>query len=275
VLRLQDPETRRYVIRSYYGSADGRLEEKLFRLDKSVSIEILRRRSPAVLRELPAHETHVRSALAAPLKREGAVIGSLALYDKIAPDQFYAEVFTDDDLAIFTRYVSYVERAVANALFYEQARRHRSFDEETGLPSEEYLARRIDQELARVGPRHGALALASCRVENLDAIRRAAGPAERVVARVAEALRAHLRDFDVLGRTGDEEFLALLPDPGPAPEDRIAALARAVADDVAKDDRVNQPVRVALAFGYAVHPADGAGRTELEVRARVARIRMV
>jgi GGDEF domain-containing protein len=96
-----------------------------------------------------------------------------------------------------------------------------------------------------------------------------------VVLRVAEALRAHLRDFDVLGRTGDEEFLALLPDPGPSPEDRIAGLARGVADDVAKDDRVNQPVRVALAFGYAIHPADGASRAELEARARVARIRMV
>jgi len=276
VLRLQDPETRRYVIRSYYGSADGRLEEKLFRLDKAVSIEVLRRRAPAVLRELPAHETHVRSAMAAPLRRDGTVIGTLALYDKIAPDQFFAEVFNDEDLGIFNRYVSYVERAVANALFYEQARQHRSFDEETGLPNADYLARRVDQELARVAGRDGALALASCRVENLDAIRRAAGPvADRVVRRVAEALRAHLRDFDVLGRSGDEEFLALLPEPGPAPEDRIASLARGVADDVAKDDRVNQPVRVALAFGYAIHPAEGADRKELEARARVPRIRMV
>jgi diguanylate cyclase (GGDEF)-like protein len=204
------------------------------------------------------------------------VIGTLALYDKIAPDQFYAEVFNDEDLSVFTRYVSYVERALANALFYEQARRHRSFDEETGLPSADYLERRVDQELARVAGRDGALALACARIENLDAIRRAAGGApDRVVQRVAEALRAHLRDFDVLGRTGDEEFTALLPEPGPAPDERIASLARAVADDVAKDDRLNTPVRVALAFGYAVHPAEGATRKELEARARVARIRMV
>lgn len=276
VLRLQDPESRRYVIRSYYGSADGRLEENLFRLDKQVSIEVLRRRSAAVLRELPLHDTHVRSAMAAPLRRDGTVIGTLALYDKIAPDQFYAEIFNDEDLSVFVRYVSYVERAVANALFYEQARRHRSFDEDTGLPNAEYLARRVDQELARVAGRDGALALAACRVENFDAIRRAAGASpDRVAQRVAEALLSHLRDFDVLGRTGDEEFMALLPDPGPAPDERVAALARGVADDIAKDDPLNQPVRVALAFGYALHPADGATRKELEARARVARIRMV
>lgn len=276
VLRLQDPETRRYVIRSYYGSADGRLEEKLFRLDKQVSIEVLRRRAPALLRELPAHETHVRSAMAAPLRRNGDVIGTLALYDKIAPDQFFAELFGEEDLSIFTRFVSYVERAVTNALFYEQSRQHRSFDEDTGLPNADYLARRIDQELARVAGRDRALALASCRIDNLDAIRRAAGPlAERVVQRVAESLRAHLRDFDVLGRSGDDEFMAMLPEPGPAPEERVAALARGVADDVAKDDRLNTPVRVALAFGYALHPDEGATRAELEARARVARIRMV
>jgi GAF domain-containing protein len=276
VLRLQDPESRRYVIRSYYGSADGRLEEKLFRLDKAVSIEVLRRRAAAVLRDLPPNETQVRSAMAAPLRRDGNVIGTLALYDKIAPDQFYAEVFNDEDQAVFARYVSYVERAIANALFYEHALRHRSFDEETGLPSADYLERRVEQELARVAGRDGALALACARIENLDAIRRGQGTApERVVQRVAEALRAHLRDFDVLGRTGDEEFMALLPEPGPAPDERIASLARAVADDVAKDDRLNTPVRVALAFGYAIHPAEGATRKELEARSRVARIRMV
>lgn len=276
VLRLQDPETRRYVIRSYYGSADGRLEEKLFRLDKQVSIEVLRRRAPLVLRELPPSDTTVRSALAAPLKRDGKTIGTLALYDKIAPDQFYAEVFNDEDLQIFTRYVSYVERAVANALYYQQARRQRSFDEETGLPSAEYLARRIDQELARCAGRERGFALGACRIENLDAVRRAEpAAADRAVLRVAEALRAHLRDFDVLGRSGDEEFLALLPEPGFEPEDRVAALARVVADEIAKDERANQPVRLALCFGYAVHPADGNTREELEARARVARIRMV
>lgn len=276
VLRLQDPETRRYVIRSYYGSADGRVEEKLFRLDKQVSIDVLRRRAPAVLRELPPNDTTVRSALAAPLKRDGRMIGTLSLYDKIAPDQFYAEVFNDEDLQIFTRYVSYVERAVANALFYQQARRQRSFDEDTGLPSGEYLARRVDQELARAAGRERTLALGSCRIENLDAIRRAeSAAADRAVLRVAEALRSHLRDFDVLGRTGDDEFLVLLPEPGFDPEDRVAALARVVADEIAKDDRVNQPMRLALAFGYAVHPADGTSREELEARARVARIRMV
>jgi GGDEF domain-containing protein len=215
--------------------------------------------------------------MTAPLKREGRVIGIMALYDKVAADQFYAGSFNDDDLQIFTRYVHYVERAVANALFYAHTRQHRSFDEETGLPNADYLSRRLDQEIARAAGREGTLALAVCRIENLDEIRQAGGPprAERAVLRTAEALRVHLRDFDVLGRLAESEFAALLPEPGPIPEERITALARAVADDIAKDDRLNRPVRVALAFGYAVHPVEGDGRESLLKSAVEPRIRMV
>jgi GGDEF domain-containing protein len=85
----------------------------------------------------------------------------------------------------------------------------------------------------------------------------------------------HLRDFDVLGRLEENEFAALLPEPGPTPEERITALARAVADEIAKDDRLNHPVRVALAFGYAIHPAEGDGREALLKSAAEPRIRMV
>jgi hypothetical protein len=66
-----------------------------------------------------------------------------------------------------------------------------------------------------------------------------------------------------------------MPDPGFSPGDRLIALARAVADDVSKDDALNDPIRVALAFGYAIYPDDAADREELIEKAGVARIRMV
>jgi GGDEF domain-containing protein len=252
-------------------------------MDKQISVDVIKGRSTRLLRDIESHSSYaelgsgVRSAMTAPLKREGRIIGILTLYDKVAPDQFYAGSFNDDDLQIFTKYVHYVERALDNALFYAHTRRHRSFDEETGLPNADYLSRRLDQEIARAGGREGALMLAVCRIENLDEIRSAGNAirAERVVLRTAEVLRTHLRDFDVLGRLEESAFAALLPEPGPIPEERITALARAVADEIAKDDRLNQPVRVALAFGYAVHPAEGDCRESLLKSAAAPRIRMV
>lgn len=283
ILRLQDDETRRYVIRSYFGSADGRLQEKLFRLDKHVSVDVLKRRGSRLVRhadqdaDLAPFEADVRSLMAAPLMRNSRVVGTLALYDKIASDRFYPGTFSDDDLHLFSKFVSYLERAVANAQFYALTRQYRNFDEETGLPNASYLGKRIQEEVARAGLREGALAVAVARIDNFEELERQGDPVKirRIVARVVEALRSRARDFDVLGRTSDAEFTVLLPEPGSAPGERVFELARAVADDVSKDERLNDPVRVSLAFGYATHPADGTDGDSLLERARVARIRMV
>ena len=204
-------------------------------------------------------------------------MGTLALYDKVAPDPFTAGPFNDYDLQIFSKYVSYVERALESAALHAVTRQNRNIDEATGLPSGEYLARRIEQEIARAGGRPGALAVVTCRIENLAELRRDGDPTrgDRILLRTAEALRTQLRDFDVLARSADDAFAALLPEPGPHPEERVTALARAVADQIAKDERLNEPDRVALAFGYAVHPDEGDTRETLMARATSPRIRMV
>ncbi len=283
LLRLQDEQSSRYVIRSYFGSADGHLQERLFRLDKRVSVDAIKRRGPVLVRDVDADPTlrpfgaEVRSLIAAPLKREGRVIGTLAIYDKVATDRFYAGAFNDEDLDLFGNFVSYTERAVANALFYAHARQFDAFDEETGLPNASYLGQRLHEEIARCQGREGELAVAVCLIENLEEVEAASSAerARRVVHATVDALRGRLREFDVLGRSDRGEFTILLPAPGPAPRDKVLDLARAVADEIAKDEALNEPVRVALAFGYAVHPEDGADRASLLARAREPRIRLV
>jgi diguanylate cyclase (GGDEF)-like protein len=283
ILRLEDEETRRYVIRSYFGSADGRLQERLFRLDKQVSVDAIKRRAPFHVRSLAddprlrGSAGDVRSLLAAPLRRAGRIVGTLALYDKVASDRLSAGSFGAEDLTLFTKFTSYVEQAISNALEHAHARRFQNFDEETGLPNAAYVTKRIDEELARAARSEGALAIAICRIENLREIENQtdAAHARRVVQRTADALRAQTRDFDVAARTGEDEFTVLLPDPGAAAGERVFALARGAAEHVARADALNEPVRVALAFGYALHPEEGRERAALLARAREARIRMV
>jgi GAF domain-containing protein len=283
ILRIQDDENRRYVIRSYFGSADGRLQEQLFRLDKQISVEVIKRRAPRLIADLaddPAFadlHSEFRSAIAAPLMREGRVIGTLTLYDKVLTDRFYVGRFQQEDFVLFAKFASYVERAVTNADFYARARKFRNFDTETNLPNERYLDKRIDDEIARASGHEGALAIAVCLLENLDEIKGVSGSgrAREVVQRTVDALRAHLRAFDVMGRSENGEFTILLPDPGYSAGERVYALARAVADDLSKDSALNDPIRVALAFGYALYPTEGTDRQSLLARARTPRIRMV
>ena len=282
VLRLQDDQTSRYVIRSYFGPADGRQQERLFRLDKEISVDIIKRRTSVLLKDLDQDPKRselvgeIRSLMAAPLKRDGRVIGTLTVYDKVAPDRFYAADFNDDDFQIFSKLVSYIERAVETNLSQAFSREHRNFDEETGLPNANYLSKRVHEEIDRSAGEPRSLAVATCLIENLDDIQRTRNPAQahRVILRVADALRSHLRAFDVLGRTGRGRFTVLLPDPGHAPDQLVADLARTVADVISKDEALNEPIRVALAFGYAVHPEDGADRRSLVEHANRPRIHM-
>ncbi len=283
ILRLQDPATRRYSIRSYFGAAEGAAQESLFRLDKAVTVASIRRRAPHLIQDasldpqLAPLVEDLRSILTAPLKRGGEVIGTLSIYDKVALDRFFAGRFDDDDLQVFGRFVSYVERSLDHALSHRENLQHRNFDEETGLPNAAYLGQRLHEEIARAAGRENALVLCVCRLENRAELTSESGPGHvgRVIAVLAEALRGKLREFDVLARIDSDEFAVLMPEPGRVPGERIFELARAVADVVAKHESLNQPVRVGLAFGYGVHPGDGNDRETLLAHARAPRIRMV
>jgi GAF domain-containing protein len=283
VLRLQDPITRRYSIRSYSGAAEGPERESLFRLDKAVSVDTIHRsavhRIPNASLDprLAEFADSMRPVLAAPLQRDRQVIGTLSVYDKVALDRFLPSDFDEEDLQLFRRFASYVERALDHALSHQDSRQHRNFDEETGLANAGFLDKRLNEEISRAAGRENALALCVCRLENRSELLSESGPAHvgRVVALLAEALRTHVRPFDVLARLDLDEFAVLMPEPGRTPGERVFELARAVADTVSKHETLNQPVRIGLAFGYGVHPADGDDREALLHHARDPRIRMV
>ena len=283
ILRLQDPTTRRYSIRSYFGSAEGAAQESLFRLDKAVTVDAIRRRAPHLIQDasLDSNLQHLtddmRSVLTAPIKRSGEVIGTVSVYDKVALDRFFASRFDDEDLQIFGRFVAYVERALDHAYSHRENQQHRNFDEETGLPNESYLEKRLLEEISRAAGRENSLALCVCQLENREELTAEAGVAHtsRVITALAESLHANLRDFDVLARISKDEFAVLMPEPGRTPGERVFELARAVADAISKDEALNQPVRIGLAFGYGVHPTDGSEKDALLSHARKPRIRMV
>jgi GGDEF domain-containing protein len=283
VLRLQDPRTRRYRVASYFGSADDALQPRLFELDKRVSIEAIRRRAPFSVRDLASDSKfsawagEFTSLISAPLAVGGEVVGTVSIYDKVAIDRFFVGRFDDEDLHVFAKFVSYVERSVANARAHSEARALGHFDAETGLPNARYFAARVHEEITRAGDRERALALMTCSIVNSPANGNPLRPhtAHRARAATVEALASVLRDFDVLARVDDACFAVLLPEPGLEPAERAAEVARRTAERVRRDDALNDPVPVELAFGYAVHPGDGADPDALLARAREPRIRML
>ncbi|MBW2383318.1 MAG: GAF domain-containing protein [Deltaproteobacteria bacterium] len=283
ILRLQDPKTRRYKMASYYGSADEALQPQLFALDKQTSVEAIQQRTAILVRDLAHHSTlsefdgDFSSLISSPIKVDGQVVGTISIYDKVAIDRFFVGRFTEEDLQVFAKFVSYVERALSNAQVHSEVRELANFDRESGLPNESYLASRTAEEIARADGTRGTLALAVCSIVNWDQLLGAYGPAHghRVVEVVVGALRETLRDFDVLGRLDTQRFAFLLPEPGNDIAGRVSELARSVADHIRQDDALNEEVRVELAFGYALHPAEGGDFEALADAASEPRIETV
>jgi GGDEF domain-containing protein len=105
----------------------------------------------------------------------------------------------------------------------------------------------------------------TCRIENAEAL---GGALDEALQRVGAALAAQLRAFDVAGETARDTLAALLPEPGGAPAERIARLARALTESVGAATPA-----IALAFGYAIHRNGETSRAALVASAAEIRIR--
>ena len=281
LLRLRDDVSGRFQIRSYFGSADTEQQADLFALEKELAIEAIRRRG--VLRvadlakrsELDADQAGVQSALLLPLRRGGQVFGTLSALGKVGPDPLGGDCFLAEDEKILARLGEYASSALAAVHERERRRRVERFDELTGLPNALHLRERLEQEIARSSVRGTSLALVRLRVgglkEWIETQQEAEG--DRLVLSIAQELRAGLRDFDVLGRSSEDEFEMVIPEPEGDVSALLGPLARRVSDAIRREPE-GAP-ELALEFGYALFPEDGQTPGTLRERAAEPRIRSI
>jgi len=281
ILRLRDPANGRYTIRSYFGSADVRLQKGLFALDKKFVIQLLGRKQPMLTTdvsqdaELSPESSSARTALGVPLRHPNGTVGTLTAYDKLVPTSFYPVPFTPEDRDVLVRLAAYVERAILQVLFHERARRESQFDDETGLPNRVFLDRRLHDELARAQRHSRRIAIMTCRIANhpefVERMGEEAG--RRLIVKVSEIIRDNLRGFDVVARTEDLTFGILFPEPGARALETITRLTHSINDAVQADLPHDSPIQVQLHYGYAFFPEDGNSPEEVWERASVVRIR--
>jgi diguanylate cyclase (GGDEF)-like protein len=131
------------------------------------------------------------------------------------------------------------------------------FDGITGLPNRALLSDRLAQEVARARRNASAFALLAVDLDGFKAVNDTWGHAagDRVLAEVAERLRACMRASDTIGRIGGDEFLAILPE-------ATDAGAVAVADKLREALREPYAVpggtaRLGASVGVSVFPDHG------------------
>ena len=129
------------------------------------------------------------------------------------------------------------------------------FDPLTGLFNYRYLHARLNEEFKRAERYHDPLACMVVDIDNLRSHNEAAGRAagDRVIVKVAEALKKSVREVDVVARFGADEFLVLLPSTHFAGATTVAErLFRELADESALEAS-GQPIGVSV--GIALYPS--------------------
>ncbi len=141
----------------------------------------------------------------------------------------------------------------------EGARRRAVTDDLTGLYNRRHLDSVLDQRLADARAKHARFSLIMMDLDRFHAVNDRYGQAfgDQVIAAVAPSIRDNIRDGDIAGRYGGDEFVILFPDC--VAEDALAC-AEAIRKSVERL-RIDAPdgskVSVTTSQGIAEYPRHG------------------
>lgn len=157
------------------------------------------------------------------------------------------------------------------SLVHDQLRTAARTDAKTGLLNAGTWQREAETELARAQRTDAPLALLLVDIDHFKLINDVHGHlvGDEVLTGVADLLSGEVRDYDVLGRFGGEEFVALLPQTKAEEGAQAADRLRAQVAHTAIDTEAGT-ITMTVSIGVALSGTDGRGLTELLAAADVA-----
>lgn len=158
------------------------------------------------------------------------------------------------------------------SLLHQQLRAAARTDAKTGLLNAAAWQRETDNRIRRARRDEGSLAVLLLDIDHFKRVNDRCGHlvGDRVLAAVAAALGGQLRDYDLLGRFGGEEFIVTLPDADMIEACRVAERLRTTIAGLTVPADDGTAVRVTISIGVAMFRSHGDGLTDLLAAADVA-----
>jgi diguanylate cyclase (GGDEF)-like protein len=182
-----------------------------------------------------------------PLTAAGVDFGTLELV---------GESFDREQRLNATSLASHAVVALENARLHAMVERQALVDGLTGLANRRASADALQAELARARRLGTPLSVVFIDLDGFKDVNDARGHAvgDEVLRAFADVLRETLRDSDIAGRWGGEEFVLLLPG---ADEDGAAQLAERIRTELSSRAIPSAPgLRVTASFGVAEHRSE-------------------
>jgi diguanylate cyclase (GGDEF)-like protein len=173
-------------------------------------------RQPYILEDAPMiyktftehpHE-RIHSWLGVPLILQGRVMGMLAL------DSLKTATFTPDHARLEAAYADQVAIALENARLFAQTQELAITDPLTGLYNRRFFFSQAKAEFERARRYQGPLSIIMLDIDDFKKINDTYGHliGDQVLQSLAKLCRENVREIDVVGRYGGEEFVILLPE---------------------------------------------------------------
>lgn len=240
-----------------HGEDDPYLEAAQPLADAGVDRDVVELRKPLVIpntREDPRwttdrHVDWIRSHLAVPISLRDRVIGLLRLNSATAGE------FSERDVERLNPLASAAAIALENARLFEEVQRLANIDELTGIYNRRRFFELAEAEMKRAhrfGHPISAIMLdIDCFKEVNDTYGHAIG--DQVLQVVADRCVDNIRDIDVLGRYGGEEFAVVLPETDMAGATALAErLRRCISDHPIATDAGDLCVTISLGVASSV-----------------------
>lgn len=148
-----------------------------------------------------------KSCMVVPIVSFGRVIGTINLYG------LSARTFSDDDVRTLSAVANRAALAIQNAKAFDSVRDSAMKCPLTGLHNGRYLQIYLEHEVSRAA-RHGEPVSVLCiDLNNFKSVNDTLGHhvGDAVLKDAAKTFRAQLRDYDLVTRTGGDEFVIVLP----------------------------------------------------------------
>jgi diguanylate cyclase (GGDEF)-like protein len=185
----------------------------------------------------------IRSMIAEPLLASGKPIGVLGAS---SPEP---SAFSDDDVLL--------ARILANcsvpAIERSRLERLSAVDETTLAYSTRYLLPRLQEEMDRARHSGSTLSILAMDLDRMGHVNEAFGRevGDRVLAIFGQRVRAQTRRYDVLVRSGDDEFVLLMPTTSPTQALATAEKLRKAVGDEAMEPKAGGFITQRISVGVA------------------------
>ena len=172
---------------------------------------------------------------------------------------------------IFIILVQQFALALRRIRLYQEIERLAIVDSLTGMHTRRYILERFEEEIKRAAVRKGHLSFLMADVDFFKHFNDRYGhlTGDQILREVAKIIRENVREIDIVGRFGGEEFCVVLPDTDLTGANFAAERIRQAVEK-SKVKAYDTVVNVTLSIGFTTFPQDGRTISELVENADAA-----